>query len=172
MNLVVYDCEIIRAIPDKGSTLIPGIEYCAGWRDFEHMGISVICAYQALEGYRVFLDDNFEAFKALARDPNTLLAGFNSRNFDDKLLSATFGITIPPMRSFDLLREIWRAKGLEPDSFSPAHGGYGLDAMAEEEWAPGQERDGCECGAPVAARQEGRGDRLLPARCDAHPEAP
>jgi hypothetical protein len=130
MNLVIYDCEIIRAIPDKRAGLIDGIAYCEGWSDHANMGVSVICAYVPREGYRVFLEDNFHEFKQLAEYQDTVCVGFNNRKFDDKLVLASGIAEIQPERSWDLLREIWRAAGLNPDSFGYHHGGFGLDAVA------------------------------------------
>jgi hypothetical protein len=44
--MIIVDIEILKAIPKSGEALIPGIEYCAGWRDFENMGITVVCTYE------------------------------------------------------------------------------------------------------------------------------
>lgn len=43
--MIIYDCEIVKAIPNKEGLLIPNIQYCAGWREFSEMGISCIGAY-------------------------------------------------------------------------------------------------------------------------------
>jgi hypothetical protein len=34
MNLLIFDCEIRKAIPPKEGERIPGIDYCGGWDDF------------------------------------------------------------------------------------------------------------------------------------------
>lgn len=58
--MLVYDCEIEKAILGKRESRIDGIEYYAGWDDFKHMGISVIGAYDyKTDRYRVFCKDNF-----------------------------------------------------------------------------------------------------------------
>jgi hypothetical protein len=40
MISLVYDCEIVKAIPNGQKK--KGIEYCEGWGNFEGMGVSVI----------------------------------------------------------------------------------------------------------------------------------
>lgn len=66
--LLVYDCEIVKAIPSSKEAPTPGIEYCAGWRDFANMGISVIGAYDyETDRYRVFLEDGFQEFAELVQ---------------------------------------------------------------------------------------------------------
>lgn len=130
-RLVVYDCEIKKAILGRGEVALPHIEYCGGWRDFANMGISCITAYDVDAGLpRVFCEDNFHLFRELAHDPEVTLCGFNNRQFDDRLIG-TIEVTVPPERSWDLLREIWISNELNPDTFVPAtHGGFGLDAVA------------------------------------------
>lgn len=57
--MLVYDIEIIKAIPQKDSPKKQGIEYCKGWHDHQNMGISVIGAYSFEDDrYRVFTKDN------------------------------------------------------------------------------------------------------------------
>ncbi|MGL5748929.1 MAG: hypothetical protein ACRCXT_00260, partial [Paraclostridium sp.] len=42
MKILIYDCEIIKAIRDPKKVDLAHIEYCNGWDDYENMGISVI----------------------------------------------------------------------------------------------------------------------------------
>jgi hypothetical protein len=137
MNLVVYDCETQNVIPTKGEEPLPGIEYAMGWGDHAGMGISCLCAYIWGEGYRVFLQDNFAAFAQLAMQDSTLLIGFNNRAFDEKLLAACLGVHVPEHRSWDLLREVRRAKGANPDA--PGGGTGGLDGLSRANFLPGKE---------------------------------
>lgn len=124
---LVYDCEIIKAIPSSKETPVAGIEYCGGWRDFANMGISVIGAYDYATGrYRIFLSDNFAEFQALARERTPV--AFNGHAFDDQLVRAN-GIEIDG--TYDLLVEIWAGAGLGPSFDFKTHGGYGLDAVCE-----------------------------------------
>lgn len=148
MKLVVYDCEIKNAILSKGAGEIPvpGIQYAQGWGDYLGMGISVICAYVWEAGYRVFLADNFQAFKELAEDPETLLVGFNNRAFDDKLIQAVLRVTLPERRSWDLLRAVRVARG-----GSPAIGSPNLDSLCKANFLPGKSGSGAL--APVLWQQ-------------------
>ena len=132
MNLIIYDCEIKKAIQGRNEERIPDVEYCDGWRDFTGMGISVIAAYDVnRQQTRVFCDDNFWEFKALVDNQENRLLGFNNWKFDDELVK-TIGVELPKERSLDLLRKIWQANRLDPDNFNPrTHGGYGLDACAQ-----------------------------------------
>lgn len=41
-NVIIFDCEIEKAILPKGTEPLTDIEYCEGWHDIENMGISVI----------------------------------------------------------------------------------------------------------------------------------
>ena len=156
-NLIVYDCEIEKAIPAKNEQPLPGIEYCKGWRDFEGMGISVITAIDVgKKESRVFLADNFGEFKALAENPNNILCGFNNRKFDDFLVG-TIGVTIEPERSYDILREIWIASGLDPDTFTfSTHGGFSLEKVCVANFGVGKSGSGAF--APILWQQGRRGE--------------
>ena len=124
---LVYDCEIIKAIPSTKETPVEGIEYCGGWRDFPNMGISVIGAYDYQTGrYRAFLADNFQEFQQLACE--RIPVAFNGRAFDDQLVAAN-GLSTP--ECYDLLVEIWAGAGLGPTFDFKTHGGFGLDAVCE-----------------------------------------
>jgi hypothetical protein len=126
--MIVYDCEIIKAILGKKDLPLQHIEYCRGWDDHAGMGISCICAYDCEEScYRVFLKDNFGEFQDLV-NAHDFIVGFNSIAFDNRLCAAN-GITVPENKSYDLLQEIWVAAGLSPSFQYPSHTGYGLDAV-------------------------------------------
>jgi hypothetical protein len=140
VKLVVYDCETKHCIPSsKTEPLLPGVIYCNGWTDYAGMGISIVTAYIWGEGYRVFLADNMDEFKVLAADPNTIMAGFHSERFDNRLVKGALGVEIDPHRSFDLLRAIAKAVGVNPDGVPH---GYGLSAMCEANFLPRKQRDG------------------------------
>jgi len=127
--MIVFDCEIVKGIAKHDEDRIPGIEYCDGWKDFDNMGISVICAYDYdEERHRVFCKDNFAAFQELINATDFVI-GFNSLAFDNPLCAAN-DIHIPAEKSYDLLVEIWDAAGLEREFHYPSHTGYGLDACA------------------------------------------
>jgi hypothetical protein len=140
MKLLVYDAEILNAIPEKGMAPLEGIRYCQGWGDKVGMGVSVICAYSWDIGRpRVFLQDNFEEFKALAEDPETLLVGFNNHAFDDPLIRAALGITLDERRSWDLLRAYRVARGQDPGYIA---GGANLDKLCKANFLPGKSGSG------------------------------
>lgn len=65
-DTVIYDIEIIKAVPDRKFPRSEGVEYCAGWDDHAGMGVSVIGAYDYFTGRaRVFCKDNFDEFRNL-----------------------------------------------------------------------------------------------------------
>lgn len=130
--MIVYDIEIIKAVPQKNTPKEEGIEYVESWQDHQNMGVSVIGAYDSeADRYRVFTKDNWGEFADLYRDTTQVFAGFNSIPFDNSVLRACGIVAIAEERSFDLLREIWRAAGLGSTFKYPSHAGYSLDAMAK-----------------------------------------
>ncbi|HVA19345.1 MAG TPA: ribonuclease H-like domain-containing protein [Solirubrobacteraceae bacterium] len=137
MKALVYDIEIGRAILGRNDATEPGIEYCAGWHDYANMGISVIGAYDYAEDRaRVFCRDNALEFKRVI-ERSDILVGFNNLAFDNKVIEACWGpdLQLPEgwqAKCYDLLVEIWGAAGLPPQFHPRTHGGYGLDAMAME----------------------------------------
>ena len=148
--MLIYDCEIIKAIQGKNEELRQGIEYCQGWRDFENMGISCIGAYDYEEDrYRVFCADNFADFQSLV-DGHDVIVGFNSIGFDNKLCAAN-AILVPDEKSYDILVEVWLAAGLGPLFEYPSHIGFGLDAICQANF--GQKKTGHGAVAPVQWQQ-------------------
>lgn len=138
MKAIVFDCEIVKAIPSNRESVIDGIEYCGGWHDHAGMGISVIGAYDYESGAcRVFLEDNFTAFKELV-DSATVVCGFNNGGFDDKLVKAVLGWEIPAEKSYDLLSEVWLAHGLGRRYAGSVYGGFGLQDCAKANGLPGK----------------------------------
>lgn len=134
MKGLIYDTEILKAIPTWSAPNVPGIEYCQGWRDFPNMGLACCCALEfdswGFGAPRVFLKDNFDELARLAADPDVLMVGFNNHQFDDQLLQAAIGARVA--NSYDLLREVWMFVGVDPDHYhASTHGGYGLNAIAE-----------------------------------------
>ena len=130
MKALVYDIEIVKAIPEHDGNNELGIDYCAGWRDHGNMGISVIGAYDyETDRYRVFCKDNFGLF--LDATTGKLLVGFNSIAFDNAVINATLGVTIPEDHCYDLLRETWAAFGLGQVFNYKTHGGFSLDAICK-----------------------------------------
>lgn len=140
--MLIYDIEIIKAIPPKDpSDRIEGIEYCAGWQDHANMGISVIGAYDYdQDKYRVFTKDNWDEFTTFPLSGATMI-GFNSIPFDNAVIKAS-GIDIFEGYSYDLLREVWIAAGLGINYEYPSHSGYSLDAIAKANGLQGKTGNG------------------------------
>lgn len=129
MTPLIYDLEIVKAIPDSKVPPLEGIEYCAGWHDHQDMGVACICAYDySEERYRVFTAGNYAEFFDLAKERSPLV-GFNNIPFDNRVINAVLGGPLPEEKCYDLLREIWAAVGLGPEFRFGTHNGYGLDAV-------------------------------------------
>lgn len=129
--MLIYDIEIINAIPQRGVDRIEGITYANSWQDHANMGVSVIGAYDCTaDRYRVFTKDNWHEFAALVAT-TPVIAGFNSIPFDNAVLKACDIVDIWEEKSYDLLREIWAGAGLGPGFQYPSHAGYSLDAVAK-----------------------------------------
>lgn len=158
--MIIFDCEIKKAIAKKNEPLLDGIEYCDGWRDFANMGISCIGAYDYdADRYRVFMEDNLVEFDDLIRQ-HDVIVGFNSLGFDNRLIQAhDLGLSIDvDARSYDLLVEIWKAAGLGPQFEYPSHMGFGLDACCKANF--GTQKSGHGAFAPIDY-QRGNYGRLV-----------
>ena len=149
--MIIYDCEIIKGILGKKDIRQQRIGYCDGWRDFEGMGISVICTYDyTTDRYGAFCEDNFDDFRGLVSKSNGPIVGFNSLSFDNRLCAAN-SIDVPDEKSYDILVEIWKAVGLQPEFQFPSHIGYGLDAVVEANFGLGKTGHGAN--APIHWQQ-------------------
>lgn len=117
MNALVYDLEIVKAIPSPREDIVPGIEYCSGWSDHANMGISCICCYDYVtERYRVFLEDSFQEFIQLCNE-RAMLVSFNGLGFDAKVLNATCAPVVVghQEKEYDICREMRIADGKHPE---------------------------------------------------------
>lgn len=96
--MLIYDCEILRMIPDRDGGKDPRYQYCNGWDDFPSMGISVIGLWATtLDGHMMTITNPNDSiplnaaqgklFEAIAQR-NGPVVGFNSRRFDDNLCLA------------------------------------------------------------------------------------
>lgn len=157
INAIIYDLEILKAIPSPNSYCEKGIKYCGGWSDHARMGISVMGVYDYAEDrYRTFCEDNKAEFAALLqREP--MCIGFNNIPFDNAVIAATAGWQAPiEAQCYDLLRETWLAAGLGATFSRKTHGGYGLDAMCEKNF--GTKKSGNGALAPVAWQKGNYGE--------------
>lgn len=157
MSALIYDIEIVKAIPSNKETRVDGIEYCAGWHDHAHMGVSVIGCYDYAEDrYRGFCADNIGEFAALCRN-RRFIVGFNSIPFDNAVLTSAYPQfdyawhDDPVGHCYDLLREVWAAAGLGPKFKYPSHAGYSLDACCEANF--GTRKTGSGALSPVLWQQ-------------------
>lgn len=133
-TILIYDCEIIKAIRDPKKVDLAHIEYCNGWDDYENMGISVIGVnYITLGLDKVFNHTINTGIKAFQKglDVTDVLVGFNNQSFDDKLLKANGFIIPDTITNYDLLAEIWEGAGLGREFVYPTHAGFGLDAICK-----------------------------------------
>src|SRR6266496_1478705 len=126
-KIVVFDLEIKRPI-----------EKCSrGWQSHDEMGISCLCLFDYFTNrYRVFDDKSSLECLAILKHYD-LVVGYNTVNFDWKVVNATWvKLSLNGARTskdFDILREIWKSKGLNPDKFVPqTHGHLKLDDVAFE----------------------------------------
>lgn len=128
-NAIILDSEIKKAILGKNEERIKDIEYCDGWRDFDNMGISVICVHDYKENrHRIFMEDNMDELDKLIKSRDCVI-NYNGINFDNKLMEAN-GLTVPEEKTYDLLRHIWSSVGLDPTIYDKeTHNGFGLDDM-------------------------------------------
>ena len=149
-NVAVFDLEIKKPIG----------ECSKGWASYDEMGVSCVCLYDYREGrYRVFDNNNMvECLKIL--HSYDVVVGFNTVNFDWRVIEATYHYPeARKAKDFDILREIWKSLGLNPDVFEPAtHGGYNLDGVAFD--TIGYRKNGHGAFAPVLY-QQGRYAELI-----------
>ncbi len=100
MKAIVYDCEIKSCVPDRSQPRDETLAYCNGWGDKVGMGIACIVAYEMdTQQFRVFMDDNLDAFAALLAGASHVF-GWNNARFDDPLVQACWQLQIP--HSFDI----------------------------------------------------------------------
>ena len=144
---LIYDIEIRKAVPSgaiKAGELDPGIEYCQGWHDHRNMGVACVGAYDfGSQRYRVFAEDNRAGFIELANQASVLV-GFNNIRFDDAVLNASGWRMPESVPRYDILNELWKAKGLDPANFSDAHKGHGLEACSMANGGTGKTGHGAE----------------------------
>ena len=120
---IIYDLEIIRAIPTKDRQADPAVQYCKGWGDRQGMGMSIVTVYVSPgfssfpEGIRTFINEkslipyDFPDFRLLLAEKPIVL-GFNSVRFDDKVAQAN-GIDVAT--NYDIYNQIRKVVGSKGD---------------------------------------------------------
>lgn len=140
MKILIYDCEIIKCIPDRDGFKNPNFLYCDGWHDHSNMGISLIGAWLSWDNsIRIYPHSAFDKFQK-AVDEADLIVGFNSISFDDKLCRAN-GIWIET--DYDLLSEVWAAAGMPREyTRGVTRAGYKLENLAQANLGRGKSGSG------------------------------
>lgn len=141
---IVVDVEIQHCVGEGGLT----------WDDTDQLGVAVACVWEYTgERMRVYGPSDVDALRARILRADRV-SGFNTFNFDmpviwNKSRPEWRDAGLPPQsaplntlstcaelkqrllpKSDDLLRRIWQALSLDPDTFSDAHKGWGLDNVA------------------------------------------
>lgn len=140
MKILIYDCEIIKCIPDREGFRNPNFLYCDGWHDHANMGISLIGAWLSWDNsIRIYPQSAFAAFQKAVKEAE-LIVGFNSISFDDKLCHAN-GIEIST--NYDLLSEVWAAAGMPRTyTYGQTRAGYKLENLAQANLGRGKSGSG------------------------------
>jgi hypothetical protein len=156
MIYAIYDLEIIKAIPPKNEAdRLLDIEYCDGWTDYKKMGISVgaYClldteTWETSEPTAYLFDRAFnctdtptpESLKEMARYTAQELVGeisqyqyggFNSKKFDDNLLSEVLQIPDSVRSNFDILEMVINAAGDTDVAYWDEGRSYSLAKIAQ-----------------------------------------
>lgn len=145
-SYLIYDCEIMRCIPDRDGYRNPEFEYCDGWDDHANMGVTTIgwhFSSQIWDGKaEVSVNENSELpwmcdRFSTALDLADIIIGFNSKSFDDALVHAN-GLLIAT--DYDLLEEIREvAYGSKSWKDTPPGYSYSLGVLGQ---ANGVEKTG------------------------------
>jgi hypothetical protein len=130
LDHIIIDAEI---------QIIPG-ENGISWDDTDKLGISVAVLWEEFsDRFRIYGWHDAQILQKRLLEADKI-SGFNIWNFDFPLIfgfakdqwkaAANLRERLLP-KTNDILRRIWLAKGLDPENFSPAHRGWGLDAVAK-----------------------------------------
>ena len=144
---IVIDVEIQKTIEET-----PG-----GWDATDKLGVAVAVVYEfKTDRFRIYghTEEELIALRARLMEADRI-SGFNIWKFDFPVI---FGIPgrqrVEELRgkTNDILRRIWVGLGLNPDQFSSAHKGWGLDAVSRGTLAaPGKIANGAQ--APIWFQQ-------------------
>lgn len=116
------------------------IQYCIngpegfGWDDTDKLGVSCAVVYDFNQDrFRVYGPNDVEELRQRLVDADRI-SGFNIWKFDYPVIWGLPGrsrVGELLLKTDDILRRIWQAQGLNPDTFSRDHAGWGLDAVCE-----------------------------------------
>lgn len=120
---IVVDVEIQKTIEETSG----------GWDATNLLGVACAVVYEfSTDAFRVYGPDDVERLRdrLLAADR---VSGYNIWKFDYPVIWGLPGrerkMEMLP-KTDDLLRRIWQAQGLNPETFSRFHGGTSLDVIA------------------------------------------
>jgi hypothetical protein len=146
---IVLDIEIARTVEQAG-----------GWDSTGAMGVACAAVYEVgRDRYRLFDSSELEDLQECIKGSDRITT-WNGWRFD---LPVIYGVDRPdwpaspfasqpggkdgkPLseRSRDLLRDVWAAQGLDPDAYTPAHGGWKLEDVGETITGVGKDGDGAD----------------------------
>lgn len=120
---IVVDVEIQKTIEET-----PG-----GWDSTDKLGVAVSCVWEYRgQRMRVYGPDDVVALQTRLLKADRI-SGYNIWKFDFPVifrLPSRGRVEELRSKTDDMLRRIWVALGLNPDSFSSPHKGWGLDNVA------------------------------------------
>jgi DEAD/DEAH box helicase domain-containing protein len=120
---IVVDVEIQKTIEET-----PG-----GWDATDKLGVAVAVVYEYRgDRFRIFGHDDVPALRERLLKADRI-SGFNIWKFDFPVIFGLPGrerVQSLINKTDDMLRRIWKSLRLDPDRFSDAHKGWGLDAVA------------------------------------------
>lgn len=130
------DCEIKHGVLVEGDT-VRDMDYCEGWGDYVGMGLASTTILTSTDAIVMLHDAEHELLSDILRnvgetstDSDRILVTFNGMKFDVPLMAAN-GVDVSrytdDTHHYDLLREMWKADGNDPDHFEKGtHANYGL----------------------------------------------
>jgi hypothetical protein len=125
MRHLIFDLEILHEINGpEGYT----------WDDTAQLGICCAGVYDMTAGRFHLYGPGDEAALRATLEAADRVTTFNGLHFDFPVAYGVGREACPDLmrvRSDDLLRRIWQAVALDPDVFTDAHRGYGLDAVCK-----------------------------------------
>lgn len=158
---LIWDTELRIAVPDRKKVREPDIEYCAGFEDKENMRFSVCALWNtAREEVVYFIEGQMEPMQMyLDQVKVDYFVGFNNVGFDDPVAVKGEKLRLPEIERYDILREMYRAMGLDPDRWNfRTHAGTDLVSTLNANGFPEQKlEDGAL--APILWQRNAPGDR-------------
>ncbi len=124
MDHIIVDIEIQKTIEET-----PG-----GWNSTHLLGVSCAVVYEfGADKYRVYGPDDVMKLRdrLLMADR---IGGWNTWKFDYPVIWGLPGrerVRELLSKTDDMLRRVWQSLGLDPEGFSPKHGGWSLDIVAQ-----------------------------------------